>query len=44
LKEPLDISFRINSIDKHLDRTLGILEGKIKKILADPEAASKAPE
>ena len=43
LKEPLDISFRVNSIDKHLKRTLGILEDKINKILSDPDTASKAP-
>ena len=29
LKEPLDICFRINSIDKHRERTLKILEEKV---------------
>ena len=44
LKAPLDICFRVNSIDKHKQRTLGILQAKIDKIRADPAIASKAPE
>ena len=44
LKAPLDICFRVNSIDKHKQRTLSILQEKIDKIRADPSIASKAPE
>ena len=32
LKAPLDICFRVNSIDKHKQRTLTILQEKIDKI------------
>ena len=36
LKEPLDICFRINSVDKHRDRTIAILKDKIAVIANDP--------
>lgn len=44
LKTSLDICFRVNSIDKHKQRTLSILQAKIEKIRADPAISSKAPE
>lgn len=44
LKAPLDICFRVNSIDKHKQRTLTILQEKIDKIRAAPEISSKAPK
>lgn len=44
LKEPLDISFRINSIDKYKERTLQRLQQKIDVIKKDPDMAGKAPE
>lgn len=43
LKEPLDICFRINSIDKHRERTISILKEKIAEIQKDPEMMLKVP-
>ena len=43
LKEPLDISFRINSIDKYKERTMKQIEDKINDIKMDPVMADRAP-
>lgn len=43
LKDPLDICFRLNSIDEHYKRTKALLEKKINKILEDPKMKEKIP-
>ena len=43
LKEPLDICFRVNSVDKYKDRTMAVLMEKVKLIKADPELSHKIP-
>jgi len=44
LKEPLDISFRVNSIDKYRERTLEKIQRLIEQIHKDPQMVGKAPE
>lgn len=44
LKEPLDISFRINSLDPNSERTRSELNYYIKKIEEDADLKSKAPK
>lgn len=43
LKEPLDVCFRVNSIDKHYKRTLSLLNTKIEGMLKDEETKGRAP-
>lgn len=44
LKEPLDVCFRVNSIDKHAERTKAMLNQLISKIKEDPSMTGKHPE
>lgn len=44
LKEPLDICFRVNSIDKHKDKILAMLQAAIKRISQDPESNNRTPK
>lgn len=43
LKEPLDVCFRINSIDKHCERTLNLMNSKIEAMMKDEETKGRAP-
>ena len=43
LKEPLDVCFRVNSIDKYWERTLKYLNTKIEGMLKDEETKGRAP-
>jgi multisite-specific tRNA:(cytosine-C5)-methyltransferase len=43
LKEPLDVCFRVNSIDKHSQRTLNLMNSKIEAMLKDEETKGRAP-
>ena len=43
LKEPLDVCFRVNSIDKYWERTLKYLNTKIEGMLNDEQTKGRAP-
>lgn len=44
LREPLDVCFRVNSIDNNLDRTKKFLETYLKEISTDPILKDKMPQ
>jgi hypothetical protein len=44
MKEPLDVCFRINSIDVHHETTMNFISNYISQIEKDPSMAGKQPQ